>query len=151
MRTSFTYLLAITIAVTAVGCKSTKNRPSRVQSYNWASLDAQLADGSNATPRHNLSQYEYPFDANGRYVASWAAEGERRSGRNAYTKPKRSTRSRSSSTRSKPKAKIRRHTVRAGDTLWALSQRYGTSVSAIKRVNGLSSNTIVNGRTLRIP
>jgi LysM repeat protein len=30
-----------------------------------------------------MASYEYPFDANGRYVSDWAAEGERRQGRAA--------------------------------------------------------------------
>jgi hypothetical protein len=40
-------------------------------------------NGSSATPPHNLPTYEYPFDANGNYVSTWAAEGERRAGRPA--------------------------------------------------------------------
>lgn len=39
--------------------------------------------GSNATPPHNLPNYEYPFDASGNYVSTWAAEGESRAGRPA--------------------------------------------------------------------
>src|SRR5215208_6135587 len=34
--------------------------------------------GSTATPSHSMASYEYPFDSNGRYVSTWAAEGERR-------------------------------------------------------------------------
>lgn len=48
-------------------------------------------------------------------------------------------------------AKDRTHRVQSKDTLYALSRRYNTSVSAIKKANGLSSNTIQTGRTLRIP
>ena len=43
------------------------------------------------------------------------------------------------------------HPVVAGDTLWGLSQRYGTSVDAIKAANGLTSDTIQTGTTLQIP
>jgi N-acetylmuramoyl-L-alanine amidase len=45
----------------------------------------------------------------------------------------------------------RYHTVRKGDTLYALSRRYGTSVSAIQRANGLRNSTIGIGKKLRIP
>lgn len=43
------------------------------------------------------------------------------------------------------------YTVRAGDTLWLLAQRYGTTVDAIKSLNGLSSNILNIGQVLRIP
>lgn len=43
------------------------------------------------------------------------------------------------------------HVVRAGDTLAALARRYGTTVEAIQRANGLSGTTIEVGQRLRIP
>ncbi|RYD32056.1 MAG: LysM peptidoglycan-binding domain-containing protein, partial [Verrucomicrobiaceae bacterium] len=43
------------------------------------------------------------------------------------------------------------HKVKNKDTLYSLAGRYNTTVSAIKKANGMSSNTLVNGRTLRIP
>ncbi|MEM9081459.1 MAG: LysM peptidoglycan-binding domain-containing protein [Verrucomicrobiota bacterium] len=51
----------------------------------------------------------------------------------------------------KPKPKYVYHVVKPKDTLWALSQRYGASVSAIQRANGLRGTTIVSGKTLKIP
>ena len=43
------------------------------------------------------------------------------------------------------------YTVRAGDTLWELSLRYGTTVEAIRQANGLTSNVLQIGQVLRIP
>ena len=43
------------------------------------------------------------------------------------------------------------YTVRAGDTLWDLSRRYGTTVEAIMQANGLTSNVLQIGQVLRIP
>ncbi|MCH5269347.1 MAG: LysM peptidoglycan-binding domain-containing protein [Lachnospiraceae bacterium] len=43
------------------------------------------------------------------------------------------------------------YTVRAGDTLWELSRRYGTTVEAIMQANGLSSTVLQIGQVLRIP
>ena len=43
------------------------------------------------------------------------------------------------------------YTVKSGDTLWSISQRFGTSVNAIKRVSGNWSNVIVPGQRLSIP
>lgn len=43
------------------------------------------------------------------------------------------------------------HTVKRGDTLSGLAQRYGTSVTALKRSNNLSSDLIQIGQKLIIP
>lgn len=43
------------------------------------------------------------------------------------------------------------HKVASGDTLYSLSRRYGSSVAEIKRINGLSSDTIRVGQSLRLP
>lgn len=43
------------------------------------------------------------------------------------------------------------YTVRSGDTLWLLAQRFGTTIDAIKRLNGLSSDILNIGQVLRIP
>ena len=43
------------------------------------------------------------------------------------------------------------YTVRAGDTLWDLSRRYGTTVEAIMQANGLTSTVLQIGQVLRIP
>ena len=51
----------------------------------------------------------------------------------------------------KPKTPSRRHTVSKGDTLYSLSRKYGTSISAIQRANGLKGTTIVTGKSLVIP
>ncbi|HMQ49069.1 MAG TPA: LysM peptidoglycan-binding domain-containing protein [Saprospiraceae bacterium] len=42
------------------------------------------------------------------------------------------------------------HTVQTGDTLWNISQRYGTTVEKIKALNNLSTNTISVGMKLRV-
>ena len=43
------------------------------------------------------------------------------------------------------------YTVRSGDTLWLLANRYGTTVDAIKRLNGLTSDNLSIGQVLQIP
>jgi len=44
-----------------------------------------------------------------------------------------------------------RHRVKRGDTLGKIAGKYGTSVSKIKRANGLRSSTIRVGQSLKIP
>ncbi|MCX4378388.1 MAG: LysM peptidoglycan-binding domain-containing protein [Lachnospiraceae bacterium] len=43
------------------------------------------------------------------------------------------------------------YTVRAGDSLWLIAQRYNTTVNAIKNLNGLTSDFINIGQVLKIP
>lgn len=43
------------------------------------------------------------------------------------------------------------YVVRAGDSLWLIAQRFGTTVDAIKRLNGLSGNMLNIGQVLKIP
>ena len=43
------------------------------------------------------------------------------------------------------------YTVRPGDTLWLLANRFGTTVDAIQNLNGLTSDALRVGQVLRIP
>lgn len=43
------------------------------------------------------------------------------------------------------------YVVKAGDSLWLIAQRYGTTVEAVRRLNGLTSDLINVGQVLRIP
>lgn len=55
------------------------------------------------------------------------------------------------STPAAPTTAARSHTIATGDTLWGLSRQYGVSVDAIKAANGMTSDTVVLGKTLNIP
>ncbi len=44
-----------------------------------------------------------------------------------------------------------RHRIRRGDTLWEIAQRYGTTVSRIRELNGIRSSKILAGQTLTVP
>jgi LysM repeat protein len=43
------------------------------------------------------------------------------------------------------------YTVQSGDTLYEIAQMYGTTVSALKSANNLTSDAILVGQVLSIP
>ena len=43
------------------------------------------------------------------------------------------------------------YTVKSGDSLWSIANRYNTTVDNIKSLNGLTSNSLSIGQTLRLP
>ena len=48
-------------------------------------------------------------------------------------------------------ASAKTHVVRSGDTLSAIARRYGTSVSAIQRANGMMGSSLRVGERLKLP
>lgn len=52
---------------------------------------------------------------------------------------------------SEPDTGTMEYIVRSGDTLWLLSQRYGTTVAELKRLNNLTSDELRIGQVLKIP
>lgn len=46
---------------------------------------------------------------------------------------------------------VRTIVVQGGDTLWRLARRHNVSLEALKALNGVPTNLIVVGRTLRLP
>ncbi|NOQ71678.1 MAG: LysM peptidoglycan-binding domain-containing protein [Crocinitomix sp.] len=65
---------------------------------------------------------------------------------------KRSSSSSSSSTPSTPVNKnAKTHRVRSGESLWIISRKYGTSVAALCKLNGLSETSVLNiGQVIRL-
>jgi LysM repeat protein len=57
----------------------------------------------------------------------------------------------STSTKKKTSTAAKRHTVKKGDTLYGIARSGGTTVAKLKSANGLSSDVIRPGQTLKIP
>ena len=145
-----TLLLLVSISAVLVSCAGKAPAPVDPKTINL--VPSSGSSSRSATPPHRLNKYEYPFDSRGNYVASWAAEGERRAGRSPVktTRSYSSSRSSRTTSSSRPSSSAVYYTVRSGDTLSAISRRYGTSISALKSRNGLRSDLIRIGQRLRI-
>jgi LysM repeat protein len=150
MRQNF-LLCAIAIPL-AAGLSSCASTARNIPLGNWEK-EAELVAGPTETPDHALPQTEYPFDAEGNYITAWAASGEHRfgTGPSTWAAAKPPKFSASPAAEVAPKSSTRYHKVSASDTLWGLSRKYGTTVTAIQRANGLSDTTIRTGSTIKIP
>ncbi len=124
--------------------------------------------GSPSTPQHSMGHADYPFADNGDYKSDWAAEGGQGAGmdysswrsshggassRSSSSKKKTTSKS---GTKSKTKGKTSSgksgsYTIKSGDNLGAIARRNGTTVAKLKAANGLSSDNIRAGKTLKIP
>ena len=123
---------------------------------------------TNVTSGTNYETPPAPITSSDPYAPVYAS-GDSGSG-STTAKPKISSGSgssgrKSSSSSSKPKPKVVvkakpkpkpqsssvSYTIKKGDTLYGLANRYGTSVAAIKKASGLSSDTLRDGRTVKIP
>lgn len=142
-------VLAICAAAFLTQCKSTKKPRYQTASFSNSKL---------ATPPHNMARHDYPFDDQGRYRKDWVKSGSSASASRSSSYASSGSGSRSSysppapaAPKPKPKPAARYHTVKSGDTLYAISKRYGTSVARLKSVNGLTRDLIRVGQTLRIP
>lgn len=49
-----------------------------------------------------------------------------------------------------PKNNTHTYTVQSGDSLWAIAQKFNTNVDHLKQLNGLTSNLIYVGQTLKV-
>lgn len=116
--------------------------------------------GSSATPAHSMSHADYPFEPDGDYNTAWASEGGQGAGmdysswRSSHGSSSRSGSSKkksSHSSKSKSSSKGGTHTIKSGDTLGGIARKYGTTVAKLKAANGLKSDLIRAGKTLKVP
>lgn len=116
--------------------------------------------GSPDTPAHSMAHKDYPFADNGDYKSDWAAEGGQGAGMDYSSwrsshggSSSRSSSKKKSSSKSggKSSRKGGSYTIKKGDNLGSIARRHGTTVSKLKAANGLSSDLIRAGKTLKIP
>lgn len=99
-----------------------------------------------------------PFDEDGNYIEEWADNPPLRGSKSRtvrapepVTPPTITKPSQIATVAPKPTTTTTRHLVKKGDTLYSLSRKYGTTVSAIQKANGISGTSIHIGRTYIIP
>ena len=135
---------AVGVAIWSFTLGACSSSSDRVKGYYFPSV---AVNGSSQTPPHSMPKHEYPFDSSGNYIGSWALSGSKGSS-SSSRKSSSSTYRKSSSSSS---SSYRVHRVTRGDTLYGISRKYGVSVSRIKSTNGLRSDLIRTGQSLRIP
>lgn len=161
-------LLAIALVSPFIfsNCKSTGGGSYRDVNYDPATLKTPSG--------HGLEKKEYPFDDDGRYRKDWVKSNTKGRTKTSYRGQSGSTDSTeaavtsteayptysalsssgggsASAPESSSSSAAQYHKVSSGDTLFALAERYNTSVADLKRVNGLSGDSIRVGQSLRVP
>ncbi len=131
-------------AARGAGTSGVKDKPADTALYTQPS-DSSPADHAAYTPD--------PTPTPTRSTASTASRSTSSSpARRTTSSGSRSTASKSKpKPRPKPVAKPTYVKIQSGDTLYGLALKNGTTVAAIKAANGLKSDTIVDGKSLKIP
>lgn len=164
---------ALCLALTSfllVSCGSTSSRVRGVP-RNLPKIELY---GSAQTPSHSMDKPDYPFDSSGDYVTAWASGGSSAASESDYqswqqshegavsrrqpspvrkvsSAPKKKTATSSKKGSSSKKSSGGSYTIKKGDTLGAIAQRNGTTVSKLKAANGMTSDFIREGKSLKIP
>jgi len=115
--------------------------------------------GSPRTPSHSMAHADYPFADDGNYKSDWASEGGQGAGMDYSSwRSSHGTSSRSSSAKKKSSSKssgssgkTSSYTIKSGDNLGSIARKHSTTVAKIKAANGLKSDLIRAGKTLKIP
>lgn len=156
--TSFLGALVLPLLMASCGSSPPRGLPRKLPVINL--------NGSPQTPPHSMEKKDYPFDPNGNYVTAWAAEGERAASDDDVARwqashggsvsrkqpsPVMKVSSKKKTTSSKSKGGSSSYTIKAGDNLGAIARKNNTTVAKIKAANGLKSDMIRAGKTLKIP
>lgn len=160
----FRVVLSLALLLTLASCGSSPR--VRGVPRNLPKIDLH---GSAATPVHSMEKEDYPFAPSGEYLTAWASNSGRETSVSDFESwqkshegsvsrrnpsPVRKVSSSSSKKKSSSFSKSKggsSYTIKKGDTLGAIAARNGTTVSKIKAANGMSSDFIREGKSLKIP
>lgn len=82
---------------------------------------------------------------------SSAAQTQAQSKKNTQPAASKNNSSKTQAKKSTPKAKETTHTIKSGENLGKIARKYGVTVDQIKKANGMKSDAIRAGATLKIP
>jgi len=148
-------LLLLPLLAVSCGTSRPKGLPRNLPTINL--------QGSAQTPAHSMERKDYPFDpATGNYMVAWASEGEKAASEadalrwasshgGSVSRKQPSRVMKVSSKKSSSSKGGKSYTIKSGDTLGAIARRNNTTVAKIKAANGMSSDFIRAGKTLKIP
>lgn len=156
----YLYLIPLGLALFTVSCKGTKTASTNPyknnpyygpsgSSYGNSSSDYSSTASSSTYPSYSENTYTPPNQSSSNTALPSVPSVPTYSETPSYSNPAPSYSSSTPSTYSSGSSGS--HTVASGENLYRISLRHGTSVAAIKRANGLSSDTIHPGQVLRIP
>lgn len=132
---------------------SVKPKSSGTKSHTKSATKSHVAETSTPKPKSHVTSTKTTKPKTHPTSDSDSSD----SGSASSSKPKphvtssSSSKTKSSGTTSKTKSKSGNYTVKSGDSLERIARHSGTSVSAIKKANGMSDEMIHPGQTLVVP
>lgn len=148
---SFAILLPLLgLAMSTTSCKSTKTASTNPYQNNPYYSSSSSTTNYSSTP----SNSSYPSYTENTYTPPTSVPSVPSVptyNQPAYSGPATGAASKPSAPVSYSGSGSKKHTVASGENLYRISQKHGTTVAAIKSVNGLSGDVIQPGQQLMIP
>ena len=145
MRHSAIAALLCGLSLTVTSCSLFKPKDQQATAYDPYGTGAAAANPYAAAPSNPYAQQPAASNPYGSYETP---QTYTQPSSNPYTQPAESAPAYSGGNSG---GGGKTHTVVRGDTLWSLSRKYNTSVTAIKSANNMSSDTLVLGKRVTIP
>lgn len=165
IMTTFHFLTLTSACLALVACEGMKNSSSSSDPYasnygndgHYNPYPGQTGYAAPSTPSYQTppaaptpppDPYAFSSGNKTQSSASSSTSSSRKSTASSSSSKKKSTRSKSSGRKSSSGS---RYAVTKGDTLYGIARKKGTTVAKLKAANGLKSDLIRPGQSLKIP